>query len=127
MNWIGQLYHLDAKAGDDTGERARIRRAESTHVLAHMKESLMNLPVLQSLDCGKAAQYLDGHGELFTRFVHDPPIPLVNNATERGIRGPVVGPRDHFGSKSQRGTEVASIFHSLLETAKLVSAARAPS
>ena len=49
----------------------------------------------------------------------DPRVPLDNNATERGIRGPVIGRRNHFGSKSQRGTEVAAIFYSLLETAKL--------
>jgi len=54
-----------------------------------------------------------------TRFVDDPRIPLDNNATERGIRGPVVGRRNHFGSRSRSGTEVASIFYSLIETAKL--------
>jgi transposase len=42
-----------------------------------------------------------------------------NNATERAIRGPVVGRRNHFGSKSERGTETAAIFYTLLETAKL--------
>ncbi|MCB9583709.1 MAG: transposase [Polyangiaceae bacterium] len=49
----------------------------------------------------------------------DARIPLDNNATERGIRGPVVGRRNHFGSKSERGTQVAATFYSLLETAKL--------
>lgn len=42
-----------------------------------------------------------------------------NNATERGIRGPVVGRKNHYGSKSERGTEIAAIFYTLLETAKL--------
>jgi transposase len=32
----------------------------------------------------------------------------------------VVGRRNHFGSKSRRGTEVAAILYTLLETAKLV-------
>ena len=31
----------------------------------------------------------------------------------------MVGRRNHFGSKSRRGTEVASILYSLAETAKL--------
>ena len=52
-------------------------------------------------------------------FVADPRVPLDNNATERAIRGPVVGRRNHFGSKTSLGTEVASIFYSLIETAKL--------
>ncbi len=42
-----------------------------------------------------------------------------HNPTERGIRGPVVGRPNHFGSKSRRGTEVASIFYALVETANL--------
>lgn len=46
-------------------------------------------------------------------------IPLDNNATERAIRGPVVGRKDHYGSKSRRGTEVAATLYTVLETLKL--------
>ena len=53
------------------------------------------------------------------RFIDDPRIPLDNNAPERGIRGHVVGRKNHYGSKSHSGTEVALIFYNLLETAKL--------
>jgi hypothetical protein len=42
-----------------------------------------------------------------TRFLDDARIPLDNNATERGLRGMVVGRKNHYGSRSQRGTEVA--------------------
>ena len=52
-------------------------------------------------------------------FVNNPLVPLDNNGTERAIRGPVVGRKNHYGSKSKRGTEVAAIFYSLVETAKL--------
>jgi transposase len=31
----------------------------------------------------------------------------------------VVGRKNHYGSRSQRGTEVAALFYSLIETAKL--------
>jgi transposase len=48
-----------------------------------------------------------------------------NNATERGIRGPVVGRKNHYGSKSGRGTEIAAVFYTLLETAKLARIAPA--
>ena len=54
-----------------------------------------------------------------TRFVDNPLIPLDNNAAERSLRGPVVERKNHYGSKSKRGTEVAAILYSLLETAKL--------
>ncbi|HEY4182225.1 MAG TPA: hypothetical protein VGM90_35520 [Kofleriaceae bacterium] len=46
-------------------------------------------------------------------------IPLDNNASERSILGPVVGPKNHYGSKSRSGTEVASRLYTILETCKL--------
>ena len=54
-----------------------------------------------------------------TRFLDDPRIPLDNNATERGLRGMVVGRKNHYGSRSKRGTEVAALFYSHIESAKL--------
>jgi hypothetical protein len=36
-----------------------------------------------------------------------------------GSRGPVVGRKNHYGSKSLRGTQVAALFYTLCETAKL--------
>jgi transposase len=42
-----------------------------------------------------------------------------------GIRGPVVGRKNQYGSKSRRGTEVAATFYTLLETAKIVGIAPA--
>jgi hypothetical protein len=54
-----------------------------------------------------------------TRFIEDPAVPLDNNAAERALRGPVVGRKNHYGSRSLRGTQVAAIFYTLCETAKL--------
>ena len=45
------------------------------------------------------------------RFVEDARIPLNSNATERAIRGPVVGRKNHYGSKSRRGTEGAATLY----------------
>jgi len=54
-----------------------------------------------------------------TRFLDDARIPLDNNAAERALRGPVVGRKNHYGSKSLRGTQVAALFYTVCETAKL--------
>lgn len=75
--------------------------------------------MLKTLSIGKAAGYAIANWDRLIRFVEDPRIPLDNNATERAIRGPVVGRKNHYGSKSRRGTEVASTLYSLIETAKL--------
>jgi hypothetical protein len=39
-----------------------------------------------------------------------------NNRTERALRDPVLGRKNHYGSRSVRGTQVAAIFYTLIET-----------
>lgn len=119
LQWIGQLYAIDERADGDLVKKAELRRAESAEILATMKTWLWNQATLKTLSIGKAAAYVVANWDRLTRFVGDPRIPLDNNATERAIRGPVVGRKNHYGSKSRRGTEVAAIFYSLIETAKL--------
>jgi hypothetical protein len=116
---IGELYKIDERAGNDIERRADLRRTKSAAVLAKLKEWLWSQAVLKTLSIGKAAGYAIANWERLTRFVDNPLVPLDNNATERAIRGPVVGRKNHYGSKSRRGTEVAAIFYSLVETAKL--------
>lgn len=55
-----------------------------------------------------------------TCFLDNPLIPLDNNAVvELALRGLGVGRKNHYGSHSRRGCEVAALFYSLMETAKL--------
>ena len=117
--WIGELYEIDAKAGNNLELRAELRRTESTHVLEKLKTWLWSQALLKTLSIGKAAGYAIANWERLKRFTEDPRIPLDNNATERGIRGPVVGRKNHYGSKSRRGTIAAATLYSLIETAKL--------
>ena len=119
LRWIGQLYAIDERADGDLVKKAELRRTKSAEVIATMKTWLWQQAVLKTLSIGNAAAYVVANWDRLTRFLNDARIPLDNNATERGIRGPVVGRKIHYGSKSRRGTEVASLFYSLLETAKL--------
>lgn len=116
---IGALYDIDARAEGDPTRLAELRRDESERVLAELKDWLWNQAVLKTLSIGKAAAYTVANWDRLTRFAADARIPLDNNATERAIRGPVVGRKNHYGSKSRRGTEVAATLYTLLETAKL--------
>lgn len=52
-------------------------------------------------------------------FLEDPCIPIDNNGCERALRSVVVGRKNHYGSRSRRGTEVAAILYTLMECAKL--------
>jgi transposase len=107
LKWIGELYEIDEKA-DSTARRAELRRVEAVPLLAKMKEWLLSRVTLKTLSIGKAASYTLANWERLTRFVDDARVPLDNNGTERAIRGPVVGRKNHYGSKSRRGTEVAA-------------------
>jgi hypothetical protein len=68
----------------------------------------------------EAITYMTNRWSRLTCFVEDPRLPLDNNVAERALRGPVVGRKNHYGSRSLRGVEVAALFYSLLESAKLV-------
>ena len=119
MKWIGELYAIDERAEDDLVKKAELRAKESSEITKTMKTWLWNQATLKTLSIGNAAAYVVANWDRLTRFLQDARIPLDNNATERAIRGPVVGRKNHYGSKSRRGTEVAATFYSLLETAKL--------
>jgi transposase len=119
MKWIGELYDIDERAEGDAVRKGELRRTESAAVIALMKTWLWSQAALKTLSIGNAAAYVVTNWDRLTRFVQDARIPLDNNATERAIRGPVVGRKNHYGSKSRGGTEIAAILYTLLETAKL--------
>jgi transposase len=119
LEWIGKLYEIDRSAEGDLERLVKLRRGPSAAVLAEMKAWLPSQYVLRTLSIGNAAAYTEANWIRLTRFLDDPRIPLDNNATERGLRGPVVGRKNHYGSKSRNGTLVAATFYSLVETAKL--------
>ena len=116
--WIQDLYRIDARA-TSVEERGRMRATESTTVLEKMKTWMHEQRVLATTTFGAAIRYTLKNWERLTVFVRDPLVWLDNNPTERGLRGPVVGRRNHFGSKSARGTVVAATMYSLVESAKV--------
>lgn len=67
----------------------------------------------------QAIAYLKDLQPGLVRFLDNPLIPLSNNECERAQRGLVLGRKNHYGSRSRRGTEVAAIFYTIIESAKL--------
>jgi len=119
LAWIGALYEIDRRGEGDLARIAELRRTEAPPNLGEFKIWLLERAGDTHLSIGKAAAYTLGIWDRLTRFVDDARIPLDNNATERAIRGPVVGRKNHYGSKSRRGTEVAATLYTILETTKL--------
>ena len=79
----------------------------------------MHTGALPRSELGKVVRYMLKRQKGLGRFLENGRIPLDNNAAERSLRGLVVGRKVHYGSKSKRGTEVAAIFYTLFETARL--------
>ena len=120
---IGELYEIErlcppGSDGDDV--RRQLRQQRSRDVLERIRAWVKRTQALPHSGLGKAISYMMDMWEGLTRFVDDPRIPLDNNLIERAIRGPVIGRKNHYGSRSRRGTQVAAILYSLIETAKLV-------
>lgn len=107
-------------ASRQAGLKSKFPRSYESINIDDFKTWLDAQATLRSTSIGNAIGYTLDNWERLNVFVKDVRVPLDNNATERGIRGPVVGRRNHFGSKTSLGTDVASIFYSLIETAKLV-------
>jgi transposase len=99
--------------------RQQLRTDRATPVLDRIWQWATVQVGLPRSDFGKAVRYMLERWDGLTRFVDDPRIPLDNNAAERALRGPVVGRKNHYGSRSRRGTEVAALYYTLCETAKL--------
>lgn len=124
--WIKDLYEVEREVGGpfpgDAEARARrhaLRKEKSVPILATMREWLLGVGAPPRSGMGKAVRYVLERWDGLTLFLEDPRVPLDNNAAERALRGPVVGRKVHYGSKSERGAKVAAVFYTLCETAKL--------
>ncbi len=118
LELIGELYAIERRATSEA-ELGELRRTESADVLRRIKAWLESVTVVSSTSLGAATKHTLKVWPSLRVFIDDPKVWIDNNPTERGLRGPVVGRRNHFGSKSRLGTEVAAILYSLVETAKV--------
>jgi hypothetical protein len=122
---IGRLYGVERKVpknGDHRERRNecyRLRQEESKAILEEIQTWTERQRVLPQSGLGRAIAYMMDLWPGLTVFVDDPAVPLDNNHVERALRGPVVGRKNHYGSRSEDGTHVAELFYSLLESAKL--------
>ena len=123
---IGELYTIERLVpgpfpGDAAAQtlRQQLRHERSRPVLDRIWQWATVQVGLPRSEFGKAVRYMLDRWEGLMRFVDDPRVPLDDNAAERALRGPVVGRKNHYGSRSLRGTQVAALFYTLCETAKL--------
>lgn len=122
LDLIGELYAIEKKCrGTEVADRKKARDEQSRLVIERIVEWVYKaIPkCLPESGMRKAIGYMINMWPGLVLFLDDPNIPLDNNGTERAARGPVLGRKNHYGSRSLRGTEVAATFYSLVESAKL--------
>jgi len=130
LDFIRDLYAVErecpvpgAHADDATRvaaleQRRGLRNRRSREIVKAIYEWALAQRALPQSTFGKAIAYMLGLWPGLKPFLDNPSIPLDNNHTERGLRGVVLGRKNHYGSRSRRGTEVAALYYSLIESAK---------
>ena len=127
---IGKLFEIEgalpsphALEGEEKVAALELRRRQrqmmSAPLLDELRAWALEQRGLPQSGLRKAIDYMLEYWQGLTAFVEDPHLDIHNNRTERALRGMVLGRKNHFGSRSERGTKVAAIFYSLIETAKL--------
>jgi transposase len=130
IDLIGKLYEIERGLPDPHRLSGTDRDAALAQILAVRREQ--SAPVVEAIKAWagrqqglpestfrKAIQYMLDLWHGLTVFLENPWVVLDNNLVERQIRPLVVGRKNHYGSKSKRGTEVAALFYSLIETAQM--------
>lgn len=116
---IGKLYAIEARARETGADLGELRKRESAPIVDEIRAWLHATAALPKSSLGKAILYTLGIWQGLTRFLLNPAIPIDTNGVERGMRGIAVGRKNHYGSRSERGTRVAALFYTLMESAKL--------
>lgn len=120
---IGHLYATEheilLEVGADAARHLALRQERAGPLVEEIRQWALAQGGLRRSDFGKAVAYVLSHWPGLTLFLQDAAVPLDNNPAERALRGLVMGRKNHYGSRSQRGADVSALFYSLLGTAKL--------
>jgi transposase len=125
LDLLRELYAVEALVASPNGNedalrlRAELRATRSQEIVRRIRDWALAQRRLPRSGLGQAIDYMLGLWTGLTAFLKDPNIPIDNNGVERALRGVALGRKNHYGSRSRRGTEVAALFYSLFESAKL--------
>jgi hypothetical protein len=119
---VQRMYRLEALAkakGLSPPELLELRQKKTRRLLEAFFRWLNTLEIPSTYELHRAVRYIMLREEGLKRFLDDPLLSPDNNDTERVLRGLVVGRKNHYGSRSELGTQVAALFYSLLDSAEL--------
>lgn len=128
LDIIGELYAVEAlakerAAGDAEAlveHRRQLRAERSQELVSQLEVWCAAQRVLPGTQLHQAIGFVQARWPSLKVFLSDPRVPVDNGKAEREIRGPVVGRKNYYGTRSERGARVASLLFSLIQTAVLV-------
>lgn len=124
LDLIGELYAVEALAkerADGDAEalvehRRQLRRERSADLVTKLEVWCAAQRVLPGTQLHQAIEFVKARWPSLKVFVTDPRVPLDNGEAERQIRGPVIGRKNYYGTRSERGARVASLMFSMIQT-----------
>jgi len=130
LTLIAALYAADAAARETAAGDGTVlleeRRARVAPVVDAIRTWVMQQRALPQSTLGKALAYTTELWPGLVAFLDDAAIPVDNNATERALRGIALGRKNHYGSRSERGTRVAALCYSRRRISSRPPAGRSP-
>ena len=121
-----KLYEIEREGKEPGADLGAIRQDKSRPLIDELftwaKEQQARKDLLPSSGLASALAYLVNHEAGLRVFLDNPDVPIDNNASERALRGPVLGRKNSYGSRSRRGTQTAAILYTLVESAKRIGA-----
>ncbi len=128
LDLIGELYAVEALAkeradGDPEAlleHRRQLRDERSRDLITRLEMWCASARVLPKTQLDHALGFVNKRWPSLKLFLDDPRIPLDNGEAERQIRGPVVGRKNCYGTRSEKGARVAALMFSLIQTCTLL-------
>ena len=119
IDLIAKLYQIVKIAEEQQlADQDRIYWVDGA--LATIRSWLLTTRPTAGTSLDQAIGYMDKYWKGLTVFRDHREVWLDNNATERALRAPILGRKNHYGSKSLRGMKAAAILYSLIETCELI-------
>ena len=128
LDLIGELYAVEAlakeRAAGDPDEllkhRRQLRAERSRDLVSRLEIWCASQQVLSKTQLAQAIEFVKARWPSLKVFLKDPRVPLDNGEAERQIRGPVVGRKNYYGTRSERGARVASLMFSMIQTCTML-------
>jgi transposase len=121
LNQIRLLFEIEERIqGLSSEEKFLIRQSESKPITDIIYAKCIEFKnVLPKSPLGRAIQYTLKLWKGLTVFLEHPEVPIHTNTIERAQRSPVLGRKNHYGSKTLDSAQIAAIWYSVLASCEL--------